>query len=105
MNEIIAYAACLAIGWYGREVYARILLRILNKKLKQLEAEMAEKVMVDIEQRGESYFIYRSDDGTFLAQGKDVESAVTTLGERYPDTTFLATYESVKKLGYPHDTV
>ena len=89
-------------GWYAREVRAVYQVR---KLLEQGELEETDKtevksVMGTIEIHDGNYYMYSTDDGTFLAQGATKSELSEALRKRFPDKTFILSSEQYKDLGF-----
>lgn len=104
MEYLIAIAGGFIVGWFLREWYA---LRKVEKIIADLNTNMVDEfkkkvIDINVEKSGDIFYIYRKDDGTFLAQGDDIDKLSDLLTEKYPGKLFncspedLAALESTK---------
>jgi hypothetical protein len=104
IDYLIAIAGGLLIGWYAREWYAmRKIENLMNNFGDNMLDEFKKKVIdITIEKSGDLFYVYKKDDGTFLAQGHDIDKLSDILVEKFPGKIFncspedLATLESTK---------
>lgn len=84
------------IGFVVGMVVATLVIRYLartaiEKILKQIEEESEtqpdNQLRVDVEFDQNIYFLYNSDDGSFVAQGTDVFDLRDNLRKRFPNRT------------------
>ena len=75
--------ATLAIRWMAQQAIAKILDQIEQEK----ESETDNQLRVDVEFEQNIYFLYNSDDGSFVAQGTDLLNLRDNLRQRFPDRT------------------
>lgn len=106
MIEILILAIGAVAGWYGREWYARRVVRLLEQRVRHMAEEMKKNVIeVRIEQQGDNYFVYNATTDEFLAQGDSHDQITKTLNDRFPNTFFTADRDELRKMGYKHDAV
>jgi hypothetical protein len=74
-------AATLFIRWMAQRTIAKILDQIEQEK----EHETDNQLRVDVEFEQNIYFLYNSDDGSFVAQGNNLQELKTNLQHRFPD--------------------
>ena len=102
--ELIIFLVSFAIGWFGREQYAK---HIVAQYIKHV-AEQATKIKhthVRIEKRDEHLFVYNADTNEFLAQGSTHKEVEELLFNRFPDVYFTASEDNILEVGYRNDTV
>lgn len=77
-------AATLLIRWLARRA-----INDLMEKFEQAAEEKAEdnQLRVEVEFEQNIYFLYNSDDGSFVAQGNDLLDLRKHLNQRFPDCT------------------
>ena len=103
-DYLIAIVGGLLIGWYAREWYAmRKIENLMNNFGDNMLDEFKKKVIdITIEKSGDLFYVYKKDDGTFLAQGPDIDKLSDILVQKFPGKIFncspedLATLESTK---------
>ena len=103
-DYLIAIVGGLLIGWYAREWYAmRKIEKLMNNFGDNMLDEFKKKVIdITIEKSGDLFYVYKKDDGTFLAQGPDIDKLSDILVQKFPGKIFncspedLATLESTK---------
>lgn len=75
--------ATLAIRWAAQKAIAKL--------MKQIEEEtkttIDDQLRVEVEFDQNIYFLYNSDDGSFIAQGTDVFDLRDNLRKRFPNRT------------------
>ena len=76
-------AATLLIRWMAQRAIAKILDQIEQEK----EPEPDNQLRVDVEFEQNIYFLYNSDDGSFVAQGTDLLNLRDNLRQRFPNRT------------------
>jgi hypothetical protein len=90
MEDIIQYAVGFVVGmlvttmtirWMAQQAIARILDQINEEQ----EPEADNQLRVDVEFEQNIYFLYNSDDGSFVAQGNDLLDLQDNLRKRFPD--------------------
>ena len=77
------FVATLTIRWMAQQAIARILDQINEEQ----EPEADNQLRVDVEFEQNIYFLYNSDDGSFVAQGNDLLDLQDNLRKRFPDRT------------------
>ena len=106
MEEIYWLVGCLfvgtAFGWFLREQHA---IRKVNKMFAQMEVAAVEQVkdnqiMGTIEIHHGHYYMFRVDDGSFLAQGESRKELSEALRKRFPDKVFILSKDEYKDLGF-----
>lgn len=106
MEEIYWLVGCLfvgtAFGWFLREQHA---IRKVNKMFAQMEVAAVEQVkdnqiMGTIEIHHGHYYMFRVDDGSFLAQGESRKELSEALRKRFPDKVFILDKDEYKDLGF-----
>lgn len=75
--------ATLLIRWMAQQAIAKILDQINEEQ----EPEADNQLRVDVEFEQNIYFLYNSDDGSFVAQGTDLLDLRDNLRKRFPDRT------------------
>jgi metal-dependent amidase/aminoacylase/carboxypeptidase family protein len=77
-------AATLLIRWMAQRVVDEFM-----EKFEQAAEEKAEdnQLSVEVEFEQNIYFLYNSDDGSFVAQGNDLLDLRKHLNQRFPDRT------------------
>lgn len=105
MIEFVFFAIAIAalgfiIGWWAREKYAMHVVSTIVKKAKEeyLEDVKSSVVNVLVEKANDVFYIYAKEDGTFLAQGKNIDELTDILNERFPGKMFNVTPEDLKML-------
>ena len=102
MIEVLFVFGGIIIGWFLREWYAmRKVEKLINNLGDSMIDEFKKKVIdITVEKDGDFFYVYRKDDGTFLAQGTDIDKLSDILLEKFPGKLFncspedLATLES-----------
>lgn len=72
----------------------------LRSQLKEIDKKVKELfVRVNIEKHGEIFYIFEQETDRFIAQGKTADEIKEIMQKRFPDKTFIATDEELKKSG------
>lgn len=75
--------ATLLIRWMAQQAITKILDQIENEK----EPEADNQLRVDVEFEQNIFFLYNSDDGSFVAQGNNLTDLRDNLRQRFPNRT------------------
>jgi hypothetical protein len=99
-DYLVGILGGLIIGWYAREWYAmRKIKKLMNNFGDDMLDELKKKIIdITIEKSGDVFFVYRKDDGTFLAQGTDIEKLSDILMEKFPGKLFNCSSEDLAAL-------
>lgn len=89
-----------ALGWWGRERYAIRVVSTIVEQAKEEYLEDIKKTVINVlvEKANDIFYIYAKEDGSFLAQGKDINELTEILNERFPGKMFNVTPEDLKML-------
>lgn len=88
------------IGWKAREIHA---MRMMNKVIEQVTEDTVDefrKKVIDIkvESHDGQLFVYKKDDGSYLAHGDNKTTLEDILNEKFPGKLFNASPEDLEKL-------
>ena len=92
-------AACFVFGWRARELHA---MHTINSLIES--AEQKTSIKVKVEKQNDTFYVYK-EDGTFMAQGKDMDDLDAALRKRFPDTRFLIQEDNLKELGLYNESL
>lgn len=106
MEFVILFVAVFigaGIGWVLREKYAE---HVVAKYLKELEinkgglseSEKESRTTLKLETHNDTIFAY-DEEGTFIAQGADLDYLDRAIKARYPDRKFKVSEENLKEIG------
>jgi hypothetical protein len=97
---LIGIAGGLIVGWFAREWYAmRRVENLMDSFNDNMFAELKEKVVdITVEKSGDLYYVYKKDDGTFLAQGANMDILSDILTEKFPGKLFNCSPEDLATL-------
>lgn len=100
IDYLITIFGGIIIGWYAREWYAmRKVEKLMSNFGDNMMDELKKKVIdIKVEKAGDVFFIYRKDDGTFLAQGSDINKLSDILVEKFPGKLFNCSPEDLAEL-------
>jgi hypothetical protein len=100
IDYLIAIVGGLIIGWFTREWYAmRKVEKLMNSFGDNMLDELKKKIIdITIEKSGDFFYVYRKDDGTFLAQGTDIEKLSDILIKKFPGKLFNCSPEDLAAL-------
>jgi hypothetical protein len=99
-DYLIGIAGGFIAGWFLREWYAmRKVEKLMNSFGDNMLDEFKKKVVdITIEKSGDIFYVYRKDDGTFLAQGTNIEKLSDILMEKFPGMLFNCSSEDLAAL-------
>lgn len=91
---------CFYLGWRMREVHAhRIMDKMLNEISEKTVDEFKSKVVnIRVEDHDGTFFVYKKDDGSYLAHGETKTVLEDILMKKFPDKLFNASPEDLEKL-------
>lgn len=76
-------AATFMIRWLAR----RAIDQLMEKVAEQVEKTETDQLSVNVEFEQDIYFLYNSDDGSFVAQGNNLLDLRKHLHQRFPNRT------------------
>jgi hypothetical protein len=91
-------------GWKAREMLAMRTINALIAQAEESEANL-KAIKVKVEKHSDQFFVHREDDGTFMAQGKNMDELDKALRNRFPDTRFLIQEDNLKELGLNNESI
>ena len=101
MEYLIALAVGFFLGWTGREFQAKLRIK---KYLEEMKTDVIEdmkssmiNITVDFADTGD-IFVYKKEDGTYLAHGKSRDELEDILEVKFPGKMFNASPEDLAKL-------
>lgn len=88
------------IGWKAREYHAQVMIDKLQEKYTDhvLETLRKEVINIKVEDTDGSFFVYRKEDGSYLAHGETMNKLEDILNDKFPGKRFNATPEDLEKL-------
>lgn len=93
----VALPVCIGIGWRIREIHAE---NVVKNYLKQQEnaskVNPASVMTVDVEKRNDQYYVYNSENNSFLVQVTNKEQLMEYFTTKYPDKTILMSQEHLQ---------
>lgn len=104
MEYLVLIVVCLSvgfsIGWKAREIYARHVLDKFQEKYVNHITETYRKdvININVEHTDGTFFVYRKEDGSYLAHGESMTKLEDILNEKFPGKLFNATPEDLEKL-------
>ena len=103
--EILIGIISFAAGWLLRELYAVYKVKVYFNKIESIQDnpdsdEKSELIHINIEKHDGTLFVYSSEDGSFMAQGKTRDELENNLRERYPNFVFGASNANLEKVGF-----
>ena len=92
------FAVGSVVGWKYREYTAMKLMEQL--RLEEVEEYVENrKIAIKVEKTHGTWFIYKQEDGSFMAQGNSWEEVTDRMAERYPEKRFTIEPENAKEVG------
>jgi hypothetical protein len=100
IDYLVGIAGGLVIGWYAREWYA---IRKIEKYMTTLNDNIIEELKgkvidITIEDQNGVIFVYKREDGSYLAHGNSMEILEDILIAKFPGMLFNAKPEDLQKL-------
>lgn len=88
------------IGWKAREYHAiRMMNVLINQATEESMNEFKSKVIdIRVEEHDDQLFVYRKDDGSYLAHARGQDDLQMMLMEKFPGKLFNASQEDLQKL-------
>jgi hypothetical protein len=93
-------AFCFLLGWHAREYHAtRVISKAMDEIAEDTLAEFKSRMIsIKVEDHDGELFVYKKDDGSYLAHGKTIKELEDILSERFPGKLFNASTEDLEKL-------
>ena len=86
------------VGWKYREYTA--LKMVQELQMEELEEHIEnKKIAITVERNADQWFIYKKEDGTFMAQGDTWLSVCDRMAERYPGKRFVIDEDNAAEVG------
>lgn len=91
---------CFYLGWKLRETHAKIVVsRMKREFLEQANEEIKSSIVnITVEEYEGEFFVYRKDDGAYLAHAKSKTILEDILLEKFPGKMFNVSPEDLEKL-------
>lgn len=91
---------CFFLGWKMREQRAlrmidRLTEEIAEDTLKEFKSNIVD---IKVEDHDGQFFVYKREDGSYLAHGETKTKLEDILNEKFPGKMFNATPEDLRKL-------
>jgi hypothetical protein len=88
------------IGWKAREYHAVRMMNILISRATEESYNEFKSNMIDVrvEAHEDQLFVYRKDDGTYLAHADTKRDIEIMLMQKFPGKLFNASQEDLQKL-------
>ena len=92
--------SCFLLGWKMREWHAhRVMDKMIEDMADKTVDEFKSKVVnIRVEDHDGQFFVYKKDDGSYLAHGETKTKLEDILNERFPGKLFNASPEDLEKL-------
>ena len=96
-------AAFFYFGWVTREIHAKRVVARLRQEVEEIVDEKANEfkknvINIKVEDHDGQFFIYKKDDGSYLAHAETMSKLEDILNEKFPGKMFNATPEDLKRL-------
>lgn len=91
---------CFFLGWRMREYHAH---RLISKAVEEISEKTVEEfkskvINIRVEDHDGQFFIYKKDDGSYLAHAETKNMLEDILNEKFPGKLFNASPEDLEKL-------
>lgn len=91
-------AVGMYLGWKYREHTAIKMMERL--RLEEVEEYVDNrKIAIKVEKMSNIWYVYKEEDGTFMAQGNSWEEVTDRIAERYPEKRFIIDPDNAKQVG------
>ncbi len=112
MEFVILFGAVIVgafAGWHLRELHAMHKIKELIAQAEEMENLVEEpevqRTKMRLERFGETIYAYE-EDGTFIAQGKDLSELDDAIRKRFPEKKFSVQEDNLKEIGVKyHESV
>ena len=93
-------SVCFFLGWRMREWHAhRLMDKMIDDMADKTVDEFRSKVInIRVEDHEGQFFVYKKDDGSYLAHGETKTKLEDILCEKFPGKLFNASPEDLEKL-------
>lgn len=100
MEYLIIAVIAFYFGWEGREFQAKLRIRkYMSEHMKEMLDEVKGDIInITVDFTDGQIFVYKKDDGSYLAHGKTRNELEDILEEKFPGKLFNASPEDLKKL-------
>ena len=97
---IIFGCVCFFLGWRLREQHAMRMIDKLTEEVAEETLQQFKSKVVDIrvEDHDGQFFVYKKEDGSYLAHGESKTKLEDILMEKFPGKLFNASPEDLQKL-------
>ena len=97
---LIFAGVCFYAGWKMREWQAH---RIMDKMIEDISEKTVDEfkskvINIRVEDHDGQFFVYKKDDGSYLAHGETKTKLEDILQEKFPGKFFNASPEDLEKL-------
>jgi hypothetical protein len=103
MELILVLIFCVGIfilgtlyGWHLRERYATRMLQKLATHIFEEQVSNENTIQITVEKHNATLFIYRKEDGQFIAQGSSFKELNDALENRFPGKRFACSEEHLQ---------
>jgi hypothetical protein len=96
----VMFALGFFVGWRAREQTAVNRIKEFEDQLNETMIEEFKSKVIDInvEDHDGVFYVYKKEDGTYLAHGPTMESLEDILTEKFPGKMFNATPDDLERL-------
>lgn len=103
MEYFIFLVIGFSFGWTGREWMAKRRVSQLKHEYEEMMSEAMEEVKKDVvnikvEMHEDQVFVYKKEDGSYLAHGKTINDLEDILTEKFPGKLFNCSKEELRRL-------
>lgn len=103
MEIIWGFVVGYAVTWLVVKLitgYLRAKNEVLHKQLEEINKKVKELIVrVTIEKHGDIFYIFEKETDRFVAQGRTADEIKEVMQKRFPEKTFIATDEEIKRTG------
>lgn len=95
------FVAGFILGWESRERAAKKTVeRLLDQMEEQLDKEKEDTINIKIERNGDFFYVFQSENDSFMAQATNRMDLEKELGKKFPGKRFYATSDNLKEVGF-----
>ncbi len=94
MSDLILYILTFLCGWFLIRLYLSLQNSSDNNRIRYTQVK--QKMLLKVEEEPNQVYLWNNITDDFVAQGKDINEAVSRAIERFPNTTFYIKEDEIK---------
>ena len=104
MEIFLAITCIFAFGFFlGWKLREHVAVKRINEHIEEISEDIVEEfkskvIDISVEDHDGAFFVYRREDGSYLAHGPSMEKLEDILMEKFPGKLFNAKPDDLQKL-------